>query len=207
MVQDAPRVILAEKSCCNLTLARLTRDLAFPAWDVLMAGDGSASGDWSIGAGWYCTSVERDSGFKLQTYGGWNRGPVMLAELSAYFQALIAFEAQRGDALRQRLRRPYRVLVLTDNQTIVQQQHVGIAGGRIKNVTSPIWAGISSLLKETGTTLELRFIPRISLMLNWAADQVAGRVREEIQDHEKFLELRPGKIYGCDSWDAINPPR
>jgi len=194
---------LKAKGRCNFPLTRLDHILDLPPHDLLMIGDGSGSGNWSIGAGWACVTIERDTDKRFLTWGGYSRGPVLLAELMAYLQALMDYEFVHGHELRQKLRRSYRIVVLTDNDTLVKQHHQIATGANVANVTAPLWAAMNQLVTSKGILITFYHIPRISICLNDVVDQISRTVRETVQDDDKMRAFCV-KNYGSDLYQ-LNP--
>lgn len=151
-------------------------------WDVLLVGDGSGTGGWTMSGAWACVTVERESDHRSICWGGWSKADIFVAELSAYMQALIDFEETRAAEMRRRLGRPIRVLVVSDNDTIVKWSERAMSGVRVTGATNSIWAALRDLVKGSGLSITWRFAPRRSTMLNVVVDQVCGRVRLVVQD-------------------------
>lgn len=107
---------------------------------------------------------------------------IIVAELSAYLQALMEIEALRGKSLGRQFGRPLKILIVTDNSVVATQSQLALSGGRVGGATNPIWAGIRQIVTSTGTSLAFRFAPRRSTMLNVLVDQVAGRLRRVVSD-------------------------
>jgi len=183
---DRPVFRLKEAGRSNARLARLNRELGLPSYDLLLVGDGSGTGGWQsdIGLGWACVCVEMSSGRRDLVSGAWSVGPIEVAELMAYFHSLLAFDRRRGDALKQKLKRPVSVLVLTDNQVIVDQSRTqllssSVSADKCNRSTSPIWAGVRDIAKS-GYVLTFKHIPRLSIRLNQICDLQAGASRKAL---------------------------
>lgn len=172
-----PRLKFEENSRHNIPLPRLDAELQLPDHNLLLVGDGSGQGGWTMGGGWAVAIIERHSGWRKRTIGGWDCCSIIVAELSAYLQAMMVHEALRGSLCRRQWGRGPEIVVLTDNQAIVTQAPNALAGHSVGGGTNPIWAGIRRCRDDTGAALTFRFIPRLSITLNWAMDQMAGRTR------------------------------
>lgn len=157
------------------------RELQLPVPDVLLIGDGSGSGAWTMGAGWACAVVDLNTNQREVVCGSWSAGSVMIAELSACLQGLMTYEARFGDETRHRLGRPAVVQVLTDNQGIVMQHTVAFSGRTVRGDCIPIWAALKELCRTGQYVLKFRHIPRLSVMLNHVCDRLALKARETAQ--------------------------
>ncbi len=173
------RLYFAEKTRWNIPLAQLLRECDLPRADVVMVGDGSGTGGWTMGAGWACVISIPILRRREVIYGGWSCGSILMAELSAYFQGLLTVEARFGKELRALLQRPYRVVVLTDSQVLV---------GQHTSLNSPsadmlgVWTGLKAVAQHHAIDLRFHFLPRLSTQLNAVADQIAGKVRKALAE-------------------------
>ena len=150
-----------------------------------------------------CAIIERETDERSLCSGGWSTCDIIVAELSAYLQALMQLEALRGKALRRQLGRPLKILIVTDNQVITTQATLALSGGRVGGDTNPIWAALRQIVTTTGTSLMFRFAPRRSTMLNVLVDQIAGRVRRVVSD-PRLSEYRSRDGSGR-SLKSLNP--
>lgn len=198
------RLHLQRDGRLNCSPVRLAIALGCPDWDVMLVGDGSGQGGWDMSGGWACCTLERHTDYRSVTWGGWNLCTIMLAELIAYQQALITYEAARGPAMRRHLGHGIRFLIITDNQATSGLSARGLVGEGVGGDTSSIWAGIRYLLGQSGSTATFRFAPRISTMLNFGVDQVAGRVRKEIGE-STHGEVLIRKV--LQPWLGLNPAK
>jgi len=160
----------------------ITAMVKVPEWDILLVGDGSGTGGWTMAGGWACAIVERETDARSICWAGWSTCDIIVAELQAYLQALMEIEALRGKALRRRLGRPLNIVIVTDNQVVATQSATALSGAKVGGMTNPIWAGIRQIVQTTGTSLTFRFAARRSTMLNVLVDQVAGRLRRVVTD-------------------------
>lgn len=197
---STPRFRLREKLRSNLSLSRLLRELGLPPSDVILVGDGSGTGSWTMGAGWACAVINTISNERILVAGGWSCGSVMIAELSAYLQGLMTFEALYGAATRKYLGRNITVTILTDNQAITQQHHTAFSGLRTGGDCNPIWAALRELCRSGGYILRFQHIPRVSIALNHVCDELAGQARKTNQAvvEEESLDQFEGDL---DSWN------
>jgi hypothetical protein len=175
-----------------------------PEWDVMMLGDGSGTGGWTMAGGWACVTVERESDNRSICWGGWSTCDILLAELSAYFQALVEFENTRGEVLRKHLGRPVKILVITDNQPIASQAPAALVGGKVGGNTNALWAAIRHITQSSGISIQFRFVPRCAVMLNVLADQVCGRVRKLLGD-PTLGEYRVRGVNSSRTLESLNP--
>lgn len=175
---------LPKNACFNVSPEMLASLVGCPEWDILLVGDGSGTGGWTMAGGWACAIIERETDERSVCWAGWSLCDILVAELSAYLQALMQIEALRGKALRRHLGRPIKILIVTDNQAIATQASAALSGRGVGGGTNPIWAAIRQIVQSTGTSLMFRFAPRRSTMLNVLVDQVAGRLRRIVSDSE-----------------------
>lgn len=197
------RLSLDKNARLDISPERLAVILGCPHWDFMLIGDGSGTGGWSMAGGWACITIERDRGRRRdRVFGGWSRCSILVAELSAYLQALMTIEADHGDMLRRRLGRQLTFLVITDNQPIALQATRGLLGMGVGGDTDPIWAALRCLIEKTGSNLVFKFAPRLSTRLNVAVDHVAGNVRRALEADGLGDYRSRGSLVTLDS---INP--
>ena len=195
---------LPKNACYDVSPEMIASMVQGSEWDnILLIGDGSGTGGWRMAGGWVCAIVERETDERSLCSGGWSTCDIIVAELSAYLQALMEIEALRGKALRRQLGRPLKILILTDNSVVATQSQLALSGGKVGGATNPIWAGIRQIVTSTGTSLTFRFAPRRSTMLNVLVDQVAGRLRRVVTD-PKLSQYR-AKDGSARSLKYLNP--
>jgi len=195
-----PKFRLRDKLRSNLPLKRLLRELGLPESDVVLVGDGSGTGSWTMGAGWACAIVSPVVDFRELVAGGWSCGSVIVAELSAYLQGLMTFEAKQGDDIRRRLGRNISVTILTDNQAITQQHGTAFTQQKVGGDCGPIWAALRELCRSGGYTLRFQHIPRVSIALNHVCDLLASQARKANQQivETENMEQFEGSL---DEWN------
>ena len=179
---ERPRMSLGESEFSNASLRRLSHEWQLPDWDVLLVGDGSGSGAWhqELGIGWASVAVD-SGGERAAQVGALRDGNVSLAELSAAAHGLWHYHNTVASR-RQKLARALRVVVLCDNAQIVTEGNsTRGADWQLSRPDGPQWAFFNAVLAR-GYVATWRQIPRISLNLNWAVDQMAGQARKALQD-------------------------
>lgn len=196
-----PLFQLREKLRSNLPVKRLLRELHLPVPDVLLIGDGSGSGAWTMGAGWACAVIDYHTNQREIICGGWSIGSVMIAELSAYMHGLMTYESRFGDVTRFRLGRPAIVQVLTDNQGIVMQHPVAFSGRTVRGDCIPIWAALRELCRTGSYVMNFKHVPRLSIMLNHVCDRLALKSRESVQGLPSEQSLRETFGEGVEDWN------
>lgn len=86
--------------------------------------------------------------------------------------------------MRRSLGRMIRMLVESDNNTIVTWSERAMQGVRVTGATNRIWAALRDVVRGSGLEIVWRFAPRRSTMLNVVTDQVCGRDRLAVQDED-----------------------
>jgi hypothetical protein len=183
-------LVLDAEAYSNASLRRLSHEWRLPPWDVLVVGDGSGSGAWhqELGIGW--ASVVTDVfGNRVVQLGSLYDGNVSLAELSAAAHGLWHYH-NTVTKKRPKLEKPLRVVCLCDNQQIVTESRTSVEA-QLHTVDGPQWAFFHAVLLR-GYVATWWQIPRISLNLNWAADQLASKARKALQT-EHMLDLARNK--------------
>lgn len=155
-----------------------------------MVGDGSGSGAWrqELGIGWAAVTTDVFGNRAVQV-GALYDGNVSLAELSAAAHGLWHYHNTVAKK-RPTPARPLRVVCLCDNQQIVTESR-RTPEEQLRTTDGPQWAFFNAVLTR-GYVASWHQIPRISLNLNWAADQLAGKARKLLQAPD-ILDLRRGQ--------------
>ena len=161
------------------TLAALSADLGELTalfgddWDILLVGDGSGCGRGSA-CGFACLSVDRASGKTLTWFGGFNRGSVNAAELTAYLQALNHY------ANLNELGQVARVTIVTDSQ-YVKNGGQQLAQAKSFDSNAGLWAAVRTFARF-GLVVKWQWHARDQVGLNTVADalsKLARRVAEQ----------------------------
>jgi hypothetical protein len=161
-------------------IGEVLSELGVTDWDVLIVGDGSGVG-WDRGCAWASVLIEHYSMRRAVFKGVWDPGTVGIAELSAYFHALVAYASGPGktrlhDLLQSRSDARVQVHVITDNETIVRQ---GL-GVYSRKANAPVWAGIDYVV-STGYRVHWHFLKRDRLGLNQLVDHLSRECRKAVE--------------------------
>jgi ribonuclease HI len=147
-------------------------------WDVLLFGDGSGHG-WGIGCGWSCILIDRLSRSRKMLYGSMNSGTVNVGELMAYVHAMLWYSGQIAKAGTKK--RPLNVHVVTDSRVIANQGTAVELAGNESVANRALWMSMKALSRQ-GFVFHYHWIERLTVELNWGADQMAGKARIALND-------------------------
>ena len=160
------------------SLSSVLDKLQIRDWDVLLFGDGSGHG-WGIGCGWSCVLIDRVSRSRKLLYGSMNSGTVNVGELMAYVHAMLWYSGQAAKAGNKRA--PLNVHIVTDSRVIAQQGTAMEVAGNESIANRALWMSMKALARQ-GFVFHYHWIERLTVDLNWGADQMAGKARIALDD-------------------------
>lgn len=162
-------------------LEKLLDQFKIKDWTYLVVGDGSGT-TWEREIGWGVHITEAATLASTELFGAFNRGTNNIAEIMAYFHALLWISEHRKNKGE-----PCRVHIITDSQFVANSgnnpQSSGIGS---KNSYREIWA-FFKLLRRRGILIQWHWCGRDILAHNIWAHNWANRARK------KLLELKPAK--------------
>lgn len=168
--------------------------VAADQWDVVLVGDGSGV-SWDIGCGWATVLIDHYEGYRKLFVGAIDPGNVHLAELMAYFHAMMWYSRDTGLKRLNRLRgggstgQPIRpdarvnVHVITDNETVAKQGQLKYS----RKANAEIWTALDFLCRP-GFKMFWHWVRRDTIGLNKLVDALAGRARKAV---EAVAAVRP----------------
>jgi ribonuclease HI len=155
-------------------------NLKITDWDLLLIGDGSGHG-WGIGCGWSCVIIDRFTLSRKLLFGAANSGTVNIAELMAYVHAMLWFAGKHGSEPRKlKHGHPLNVHVITDSR-VIAQQGTNIETGSEDVANRALWMAMKAI-SRSGYCFHYHWVERMTIELNWAADQLAGKARIALND-------------------------
>ena len=160
------------------TIGSVVSELGINDWDALIVGDGSGT-TWKGACGWSSVLIEHHSMYRRVFKGAWDPGTVGIAELSAYFHALIAYSVGPGKArlhdmmVMKRQDPRLKIHIVTDNETIVKQGE----GIFPRKTLGALWAGLT-YVEAQGYKLHWHWLKRDRLGLNRLVDHLSRESRK-----------------------------
>lgn len=148
------------------SLEKLLAYLKITRWDLLLVGDGSATGNWEYEAGFACMVVPRfnPAGF-YSRHGGFSRGTNIVAEMMAYVLPLMELSSQRV-AVR-------HVHIVTDCEYLVK---ASLNPSWQMKANSELWLMLRAF-KKKGLALHWHWLPRDKVDLNKFCHDLANSAR------------------------------
>jgi ribonuclease HI len=139
-------------------------------WDAVIIGDGSGEGR-ETSCGWASVLIDHYGGYRVEFYGGRNKGTSYQAEIQPYLDALTWYVSGPGKAQR----KPTRVHLITDNATVAN------CGNRVTDRSTYAWLWASfTHIERMDYILKWHWIKRDRLALNRLCDYVSGMGRLEM---------------------------
>lgn len=157
--------------------------VAIDGWDAVIVGDGSGTG-WEHSCGWSSVLLDHYGSYRVEFYGGWNKGTSHIAEIMPYLEALTWYVAGPGCAKNGK---PVKIHLITDNYNVAN------CGNRVcDRATYPwLWAPFVHI-ERMGYILQWHWVARDRLALNKFDDFVAGFARVEIEKWKPVIEQALG---------------
>lgn len=166
-----------------MSLQGLLHELGIRDWDAVIIGDGSGTG-WEESCGWAATLVSHYQQYRVEFYGGWNKGTSHIAEIMPYLEALTWYVAGPGQVKEGQ---PCRIHLITDNANVAN------AGNRsAERGTYPwLWAPFVHI-EHMGYILKWHWVPRDKIALNKLADYISSLCRVEVGKIKQIVENKLG---------------
>jgi len=157
------------------SIQEVLKDLgvATTEWDAVIVGDGSGTG-WEHSCGWASVLIDHYSSYRVEFYGGWNKGTSHIAEIMPYLEALTWYVAGPG-SIKTGTSNTKHIHLITDNANVAN------CGNRqAERGTYPwLWAPFLHI-ERMGYILKWHWVARNRLALNKLADYISGLCRVEV---------------------------
>lgn len=169
-------------------------------WDAVIVGDGSGTG-WEHSCGWAAVLIDHYGGYRMEFYGGWNKGTSHIAEIMPYLEALTWYIAGPGSS---KSGRPVKIHLITDNTNVAN------CGNRDCDRSTYPWLWSPFVhIERMGYILKWHWVARNRLALNKMADYVSGLCRVEIGKLRTRIETDLGAnmeelLYDYNPTEGLN---
>ena len=132
-----------------------------------------------------------------------NSGTVNVGELMAYVHAMLWYSGKVSKSGSKRT--PLNVHIVTDSRVIAQQGTAMEVAGNESIANRALWMSMKALSRQ-GFVFHYHWIERLTVDLNWGADQMAGKARIALDDLvlEDQLPDEQGNYSGVSIYD-LNP--
>lgn len=150
-----------------IAMNNLIKELDIKDFDVVLVGDGSGT-IYKKASSWACWHYLKSSGSLDLHFGTFSFGTNNFAELIPYVSVLW-LDAYTKPAI------PRDVVIVSDSELTVKQG----TGEYAKNANGILWSGLD-YARSAGYNITWKHVKRNSNPLNAKCDEVAGRLRKEI---------------------------